>query len=107
MIVLDTSVIVKWYNKEEGTDKALKIQKSHIQGEEKISVPDLMLYELANAIRFSPANDLEELIAIIDNLSKLKLNIILPTTDIIKEAGRISFRYKISIFMMQSILPCL
>jgi len=98
MIVLDTSVAIKWYNKEEGTDKALDIQNAHVQNRLKINFPDLILYELANAIRYSPANDIEELKSILDNFNRLKFNIIIPTITMIKDAGELAFRCNITVY---------
>ena len=98
MIVLDTSVVIKWYNEENGTDSALKIQKAHIQNRLKITFPDLILYELANAVRYSPANDIGELRAILDNFNRLKFNIIIPTIAMIKDAGELAFRYNITVY---------
>ena len=43
--VIDSSVIVKWFSKEEYTDLALKIRKSFVDGNIEIVVPDLQLYE--------------------------------------------------------------
>jgi len=50
MIILDASVVVKWFSKEEYTEKALEIRGKVRRGEEKVIVPDLLLYEY---LRFS------------------------------------------------------
>lgn len=49
MIILDTSVVVKWFSEEEYTDKALVIREKIRIGEERVVVPDLLLYELASS----------------------------------------------------------
>ena len=48
-LVLDTSVIMKWYKEEEDSDKALEIRDKCIRGEIQLSAPDLVLYEMVNA----------------------------------------------------------
>ncbi len=57
MIILDASVVVKWFLEEEYTDKALEIRERLRMGEEKVVVPDLLLYELANALKNNPNFD--------------------------------------------------
>jgi len=49
VIILDTSVVVKWFSEEEYTDKALVIREKIRIGEERVVVPDLLLYELASS----------------------------------------------------------
>jgi len=50
MRVLDTSVIIKWLIDEEDTPKALEFQKDHIDDKERIVVPELIFYEVANVL---------------------------------------------------------
>lgn len=54
MIVIDTSIIVKWFSEEKFTEEALKIREK-IRNKEEVGVfPDLLLYELSNALRYNP-----------------------------------------------------
>jgi len=59
MIILDASVIVKWFSEEEYTDKALEIRERIRMEEERVIVPDLLLYELANALKYNPSFESE------------------------------------------------
>ena len=52
MIILDASVVVKWFSEEEYTEKALEIRERIMRGEERVVVPDLLLYEQANALKY-------------------------------------------------------
>jgi len=54
MIVLDASVAVKWFSEEEYTEKALELRERIRVGKERVIVPDLLLYELANALKYNP-----------------------------------------------------
>ncbi len=47
-VVLDTSVIVKWFTQEENSDKALVYLKAFQNDEITIIVPSLLFYELGN-----------------------------------------------------------
>lgn len=51
MIVLDSSVALKWiFADEAGAEHALQIRDAHISGENEISVPSLFFYEIANVL---------------------------------------------------------
>jgi len=54
MFVLDSSVIIKWFNQEQFTKDALSFREQLLNGETKIVVPDLLIYELSNALRYNP-----------------------------------------------------
>jgi predicted nucleic acid-binding protein len=60
MIILDASVVVKWFSEEEYTEKALEIRERIRMGEERVIVPDLLLYELANALKYNPSFDVND-----------------------------------------------
>ena len=49
-IVLDTSVVVKWFSGEKGRDKALDFLSQLQEGKIQIYLPELTKYELANAL---------------------------------------------------------
>jgi predicted nucleic acid-binding protein len=49
-IVLDSSVIVKWYLEEPDSDEAQEMLSQAIHGEINILIPDLAFYEVANAL---------------------------------------------------------
>lgn len=51
MIVLDSSVVLKWiFSDEDGGEKARRFRDDHISGAERIAVPDLFFYEIANVL---------------------------------------------------------
>ena len=52
--LLDTSVAVKWFILEEDSEKAANLRQEHGRAELLLHVPDILLMELANALRYSP-----------------------------------------------------
>lgn len=64
MIVLDSSVVLKWiFADEENSPFALNFREDHIKGEQKIAVVPLLYFEIANilAIKSSlSSNEAEE-----------------------------------------------
>jgi predicted nucleic acid-binding protein len=66
-LVLDASVIVKWFCEEEYTDIALGIRKRFFNGVLNVVVPELMFYEVSNAIRYNEVLSMEEKLELIDD----------------------------------------
>ncbi len=60
--VIDASVAVKWYSQEEEGDltKADNLLQLHVDGFCEFMAPALIVYELANALRFNPNLGVEE-----------------------------------------------
>lgn len=52
-IVVDASVVVKWYITEKYSEEALKIRDRHVNGEIQLLAPTLLPYEVINALKYS------------------------------------------------------
>ena len=53
--VLDTSVVLKWIRQEEIlADRALSILQAYLEGHNRLIVPTLLAYEVANVLRYKP-----------------------------------------------------
>ena len=64
MIVLDSSVALKWiFADEEGAEHAMRVRNEHASGKNEIVVPSLFFYEIANVlaskVKLSAAETLE------------------------------------------------
>lgn len=75
MVVLDTSVIIKWFVEEKGSEQALFWMKKHIERTEIILVPSLFFYEIANVLRYNKDLPTHEILEVIENLHRLNLRI--------------------------------
>jgi len=96
--ILDSSVVIKWFSEEEDTATALEFREGYIQGELEIVTPDLLLYEIANALRYNKnvnENDVKEAV---DSLIKLGINIVVPTKDIMDSAISLAFKFDITLY---------
>ena len=98
LLVLDTSVIGKWFKEETYSEIALKIREEFYQGKHEIVIPDLVLYELSNALRYDKEFNQELINTAIDSLIDMELDIVLPTEEIIKNAVDIALRYDITVY---------
>ena len=86
MVVLDASVILKWLVNEEGSEDALRFRDRHVKGEERIIVPSLLFYEVANVLRYREELPEEELLILFEILNDLELSAVNPSFSEFKEA---------------------
>ncbi|MEM4283850.1 MAG: type II toxin-antitoxin system VapC family toxin [Candidatus Caldarchaeum sp.] len=83
MSVLDASVILKWFVEEEDSVQALRLREEFYAGEREIVVPDLLLFEVANALRYNPNFTAEAVQESIDTLFAMEIEIITPTASLL------------------------
>ena len=69
-VVVDASVVVKWFLEEEHSGKALLLRDKFVQGAVELLSPSLMPYEVLNALRYSNLYSEEELIGAAESLEK-------------------------------------
>jgi predicted nucleic acid-binding protein len=74
-LVLDASVIVKWFCEEEYTDIALRIRDGFFKGELDVVVSGLMFYEVSNAIRHNKALSTEDKLSVVDDLFSIDFDV--------------------------------
>jgi len=86
MNVLDASVILKWFLDEEGTSQALRLREEFYRGEREIVVPDLLLMEVANVLRYNPSFTAKEIKEAIQTLFDIGIVIITPTYSLLAKA---------------------
>ena len=61
IVVLDASVVVKWFVKEKYTDAALKAREDYAAGRTDIWSTQFLPFEVLNALRYNPSFGLDEL----------------------------------------------
>lgn len=97
-VVVDASVVVKWMVKEEDRDKALMLREAHLSGEVILCAPDLLLYEVCNALRFCPDFTGEDIEAAAGALLGLSLRLSPPTLHMLGGAAREAFKYGVTVY---------
>jgi predicted nucleic acid-binding protein len=50
IVVLDSSVAVKWFSNEAKSDETINVMDSHVEGSIEFSVSEPLFYEVANAV---------------------------------------------------------
>ena len=96
--IVDASLAVKWFSEEEGTEKALLIRQKHIEGETILIAPDLIVYELSNALRFKPGFDHDKVNRAVEDLLNMQVELIGPTRELINASSELAYHYGITIY---------
>ncbi len=96
--ILDSSVIIKWFSVEEDAEKALIFREKQINGEMELVEPDLLLYEVANALRYNHSITENDVKAAVDSLISLGIDIVVPTKEVTDEAISLAFQYNLTIY---------
>lgn len=97
--VIDASIAVKWFVNEKDSDKALRLRASYLNGDVELVAPNLILYEVANALRFHPHYELTEA-NLLDSITALRdMQIAMdPTTDAWLQAFNASLSQDLSVY---------
>jgi len=98
LIVVDSSIVVKWFNQEDKTDEALSLRRSHIEGAVDLWVTPLLYCEVANALRYKPDYDEEKLAEAVQYLFNLHLNIAPIDSNLLTRAGEIAYDGDVTIY---------
>ena len=77
---------------------ALAVRDAHIAGHSPIVAPDLLVYEVANALihhsRF-PGHDIQRAL---DTLYDLQLELVMPTAEVAQVVVRLATRYELTFY---------
>jgi len=98
LLILDASVIAKWFKEEENSDLALEIREDFHNGVHEILVPDLILYELSNALRFDKNFNHDLIKESIKSLFEMDIIITVPSGDLIADAVKLAFDNGITVY---------
>lgn len=96
-MILDASVVAKWFLEEKGTETALSIREKYFQDEFDINVPDLVIYEIANTLRYSNFSS-REIDKAISTIYSMDLFLVDPSQKVMKKASEIAINNDITIY---------
>jgi len=98
ILVLDASVAVKWFNVEPLREKALIIRDRYVNGEIELIAPDLLYYEVANALRYNPRFGIEEVKSALKALEDLSIITYDFDGELREKAVELAYRFGITIY---------
>ena len=97
-IVLDASVVVKWFVDEEGTDEALRVRKRYVEGEVEVIAPELILFETLNTLRYKRLFTESEVKRIAESLDAYGLNLYSLRGEYAAQAIGVAFENNITVY---------
>jgi predicted nucleic acid-binding protein len=98
IIVIDASVATRWFVNEEWADAALKIREEYCKGLIDIVAPYLIVYEISNALRYSPDLGMKDVLESMSAFRDMQLDLLLLDDDLIKRSIETAFTRNITIY---------
>ncbi len=96
--VIDASVAVKWFSEEEGSDRALKLRDGHIDGELSLVAPELILYEVTNALRYKPSFDSSKVSRAFHDMLEIQLDFVPLNEDLLNLSADLAFKHGATLY---------
>jgi predicted nucleic acid-binding protein len=97
-IVVDASVVIKWFIPEADSDKAVKLRDRHVEGSLTLMAPDLLVYEVANALFYHPDLSIDEVKEDLEALLMLDLDLIQPSGEFVSSIAEDARKYAVSVY---------
>jgi predicted nucleic acid-binding protein len=97
IIILDASVIVKWFNKENYTQSAIILKEKYLKKEILIYEPSLIFYEVSNALRYNSEFGENDVIQAVQSLIDLQLKIV-ENDNWFSKSITLAYKYGITIY---------
>jgi len=97
-VVVDASVVTKWYGKEKDSERAIEYMERHITGRVELVAPALLVYEVANALNYKPDFTEEDVKSSIDALTDLSLTVEMPSKELMKHAISVARDSDLSVY---------
>ena len=97
-IVIDASVVVKWFIEENNSDKARFLRDKFIDGKIELIVPSLLYFEVLNALKYSQLFDPSELNDAGESLENYGFKVITIKKEIRKHMIKVAADHEISIY---------
>jgi predicted nucleic acid-binding protein len=99
MIVIDSSVALKWiFTEEKGVEQAVRIRDAHVSGKSEIAVPALFFYEIANVLAVQPKLSTKEALEAFELVSAFELNVHELDISGYTEAMTFARKYSVSVY---------
>lgn len=97
-VVLDTSVVMKWFSTEGNRKQALKILKEIVKGKMTLVEPELIFYEAINALWFGKRFTTREINRIISEFTFLKPEIVPLDSHLLATILRLIDKFPVTVY---------
>lgn len=96
--VIDSSVAVKWFSREAGTEAALALREDAFSCKCRLEAPDLLLFELANALRFNSRFSAEDVKLALGSILDMGIVFHRAEGPLLSRAVDLAFRYRMTVY---------
>jgi predicted nucleic acid-binding protein len=96
--VLDSSIAIKWFVDESDSKEAVELLKRLNEKKVTIIVPDLILYEIANSLRWNPKFNQEDIEEALRDIAGFGLQINAPTFVLLKNAISLAYTTECTVY---------
>lgn len=97
-VVIDASVACQWFLSEPGTPQALALRDAHNDGRIRLIAPELMTYEVGNALRFVNFMTAEQVKAAVDFFFDEQVGLVRSTRADLREASDFAYGLDLTIY---------
>jgi predicted nucleic acid-binding protein len=97
-LIVDASVVAKWFVPEADSDKALRLRNRHIEGSLNLMAPDLLLYEIANALVYHPEIMDEDIREDMEALFTVDIELVSPSSELMASIAEGARHRDISVY---------
>jgi len=98
-VVLDSSVVIKWFRRYEVLrEQALQLRQAYLDGHLFIHVPDLLIYEIANVLRYKPDMDETKVQQALQSLFDMRIGIEHIEPEATARAVEMAYSYDITVY---------
>jgi predicted nucleic acid-binding protein len=97
--LLDSSVILKWFRRNETwREVALQLRQTYLDGHMLIYVPDLLIYEIANVLRYKPDLTQQQVQEALVSLYDMEIRMVEISQEVINGAIHFAYFYDITVY---------
>lgn len=96
--LLDTSVAVKWFVPEGDSEKALGLRRAQEARELQLYAPEVLLMELANALRYSSEFSAQEIVEALETPFELNILLVPFSLDALNSAVTLSQESDLAVY---------
>ena len=98
MPVVDASVALKWFVDEPDSAHASALREAHLAGHSPLVAPDLLIYEVANALLHNSKFSEQEIERALATLYDLQLELVTPTAELAQTVIRVAGRFGLTFY---------
>src|SRR3989338_5016773 len=96
--VVDASVAVKWFSDEEGSIRARNFLRRHTDGKIQLVAPDLLLYEVANALARGKQVQASSVVDALALIHTVNIRLVSLTNTTIMQAAQLCNKYRLTFY---------